>query len=143
MSIYKGKGSRNEISNYRPVSVTNSISKIFEKVLLTFIQPKIEILLIPKQHGFRSAQSTESNLLDTYTYILENLDNRKNTDVIYLDLSKAFDRVPQNRLVQKLSSYNLEPNLIGTIKSFLSDRTMNVKIDGIRSSLFNVGSGVP
>jgi len=64
-------------------------------------------------------------------------------DVLYTDLEKAFDRVPHRTLLRKLKKYNINPDLIDWIKSFLSDRKQRVQLNGVYSSWASVLSGVP
>src|SRR5271170_5517985 len=62
---------------------------------------------------------------------------------IFLDFSKAFDKVPHKLLLKKLEAYGIEKDLISLIHSFLSDRTQKVVIDGLASDSVQVSSGVP
>ena len=71
------------------------------------------------------------------------IENGKSFDVIYTDFSKAFDSVAHNRLLQKLESIGISGDLLNWIKSFLSDRTQCVNVDGKLSKLVKVISGIP
>jgi len=64
----------------------------------------------------------------------EKLVNGGRIDVLYTDLEKAFDRVPHRRVLRKLKSYNIHPDLIDWIQSFLSDRKQRVQLNGVYSS---------
>jgi len=71
------------------------------------------------------------------------LENGGSIDVLYTDLEKAFHRVPHRRLLHELKKYNIHPDLIDQIKSFLSDRKQCVQLNGVYSSWASVLNGVP
>ena len=94
------------------------------------------------QHGFRSLRSTLTQLLDYWDGILDHLQNGKGVDSIYLDFSKAFDKVCHTRLIQKLKSFNIGGKLLKWLESFLSERYQRVVVQGINSESEKVKSGV-
>ena len=132
--IYK-KGSLNDISNYRPISLLPSISKIFEKNI--FIQLSTYLnehkLLHDSQFGFRKGHSTELASIKLIDRITQYLDKGKIPISIFLDLSKAFDTLDHAILLQKLNHYGIrsvelkllkiiyeaEPNMLPIIKLLL------------------------
>jgi len=63
--------------------------------------------------------------------------------ILYTDLEKEFDRVPHRRLLHKFKKYNIHPDLIDWLKSFLSDRKQRIKLNGVYSSWSSDLSGVP
>ena len=142
--IYK-KGSRKDPQNYRPVSLTSVPSKILEHIIASNIMDHLDKhnILYEYQHGFRSKRSCETQLIMTIQDLAESLNKKKQIDMIILDFAKAFDKVPHNRLIAKLSHYGLHTNVINWIKDFLSDRKQRVMIDGKQSSNRDVTSGVP
>ena len=73
----------------------------------------------------------------------KNLDNNLQTDVIFLDFAKAFDKVDHFCLLQKLDHYGIRGNLLSWLENFLTQRTQRVTIEGHYSSTTNVTSGVP
>ena len=75
--------------------------------------------------------------------LAQNLDEGKQTDVLLLDFTKAFDKVPHNRLCYKLSLYGIRGSLLLWIKSFLTGRTQQVVVNGSISGHTEVTSGVP
>ena len=75
--------------------------------------------------------------------ITQALDKGEDVDVIYLDFAKAFDKVPHQRLLQKLSAYGIKGKVYNWIKRFLSNRKQRVVINGIYSEWRNVTSGIP
>ena len=133
------------INSYRPISVTNNVSRIFEKIIANRLTEYLENnnLLSPNQHGFRKNKSTLSNLVDTYDYVTTQLEMKNSVDIIYLDFEKAFDKVDKILLINKLLSMKIPSYLILWIDRFLTDRTQYVKIRNSVSSTCDVPSGVP
>ena len=95
------------------------------------------------QHGFRSGRSCLSQLLAHIDHILDLVEQGMNVDVIYLDFSKAFDKLDFNIVLNKLSGMGIEGNVLQWIKSFLTDRTQQVSVNGVLSEPAQVLSGVP
>ena len=95
------------------------------------------------QHGFIKKKSCFTNLLTVLEDWTSAVDKGYGVDVAYLDFSKAFDSVPHQRLIQKLSSYGFSGKLLLWIKSFLSNRHQRVVLNGSFSSWCAVTSGVP
>ena len=95
--VYK-KGPKCKPSNYRPISLTCIASKLIEHILVSNIMTHFDSnnLLNPFQHGFRSKHSSESQLVSFTQEIFDNLENYKQTDLIIMDFSKAFDKVDHN-----------------------------------------------
>ena len=142
--IFK-KGDRSKPSNYRPVSLTSIISKTLEHTVVSQVMQHLDAnsILIDSQHGFRNRRSCETQLLQTTDDILQNVNNRKQTYCAILDFSKAFDKVPHQRLKQKLQFYGIRESTQHWIMAFLSDRKQRVVVDGASSSYSAVESGVP
>ena len=142
--IFK-KGSKCDPGNYRPVSLTSIVCKVFEGFIRNAIYNHLisNKLLSDHQFGFCSGRSCVTNLLVTLNNWIHKLDNNIPLDAFYLDFSKAFDTVPHKRLINKLSAYGIQGNLLRWIEDFLSDRSQYVKINNNMSSLLNVSSGVP
>ena len=95
------------------------------------------------QHGFIKKKSCFTNLLTVLEDWTSAVDKGYGVDVAYLDFSKAFDSVPHQRLIQKLSSYGFSGKLLLWIKSFLSNCHQRVVLNGSFSSWCAVTSGVP
>ena len=142
--IYKD-GSKTDPGNYRPISLTCVCCKIMEHILGSSIMKHLDEnnLLSPAQHGFRKGLSCETQLVMLTDMLGKALDTKQSVDAIFLDFSKAFDRVPHGRLISKLSSYNLDDKVIAWIKSFVSHREQRVVLDGELSDPVDVTSGVP
>ena len=119
--IYKS-GEKNNLSNYRPVSVLPIFSKGLEKVINNRIEnfSKKHNLLTDCQHGFRKRRSTETALLVQKETILKNFETKVITLGIFLDFSKAFDRVNHLILLNKLERYGFRGTDLQLIKTYLN-----------------------
>ena len=100
-------------------------------------------ILYPLQHGFRSKRSCETQLLECVDDLTRNLENGKQTDLLILDFSKAFDKVSHSLLLHKLHHYGIRGDTNAWIKAFLTDRTQVVVVEGENSDPGKVESGVP
>src|SRR5438874_3955927 len=139
------KGSRSQPGNYRPISLTSVLCKMFEHIISSNLAKFLEQhnLFNENQFGFRKKRSCELQLHRVCQDIAFILDNGEQADLIFLDFSKAFDKVPHNLLIKKLQSYRLQEDVIQLISNFLTGRTQKVVIDGLKSDSVPVSSGVP
>ena len=96
VSPIQKKGDRDKVNNYRPVSLLSIVSKIMERCIYNHIYSFVSKDISEKQHVFFSGRSCNTQLLEVYHKIGEFLDTGFQTDVIYLDFSKAFDSVPHS-----------------------------------------------
>ena len=142
--LYK-KGSKAIPENYRPVSLTSHIVKIYERILRKkmVIHMEHNDLFCQSQHGFRSGKSCLTQLLHHLDDIIDSLMSGDDVDAIYLDYAKAFDKVDHKLLLRKLNLYGFSEKLIKWIESFLSDRFQKVVVDGFTSIIALILSGVP
>ena len=136
-------GPRNEIMNYRPISIVSALSKVLEVVLFNRIYDVVSSQISPNQHGFLPQRSTLTNLLIFSQYIHESLKNKRQVDVIYTDMEKAFDRVRHCIILRALSKLNVPNILINNICSYLAGREQFVEIKGHKSKFYKSTSGVP
>ena len=136
-------GSKSDIGNYRPVALLSNFSKVFE----ILVHRRISMLLIPHisvhQHGFLAGRSTVTNLVQICQYISSSLDSGSQVDVIYTDLSKAFDSIDHKILARKLDSFGFCPSLSRLISSYLENRSFYVFYNGFSSVSHSCTSGVP
>jgi len=142
--VYK-KGNRNKVENYRPISLTSQVCKLFESIIRDAVVKYLEtnLLIQDSQHGFRKGRSCLTNLLSFLDKVTGELDSGKSVDVVFLDFAKAFDKVPHQRLLQKLASHGITGKLYHWISNWLSDRMQRVCINGSLSDWILVLSGVP
>ena len=138
------KGIKTDAKNYRPISLTSVISKMYERIVGERILDDIGHKISPtKQHGFVANKSCLSNLLETADYINKLLCENEDVDVFYLDLQKAFDTVSHLKLLIKLKSLGLAEDLLEIVENFLSNRTFCVTVGEFKSLVYKVLSGVP
>lgn len=100
-------------------------------------------LLHPNQHGFRKNLSTVSQLLEITHDFATTIDSQLQTDAIFIDFAKAFDKVPHSKLIDKLVSIGINSSIIAWIKMYLSNRTQYVTVNNAASDPLEVFSGVP
>ena len=143
-AIYK-KGNKSDPAYYRPISLTCILCKVMEHIVLSHMWKHLNRnnIILPDQHGFRSGLSCETQLVEAAHGWAASMNKRHQTDLILLDFSKAFDCVPHQRLLHIINYYGISGPTLYWIKSFLSDRTQHVSINGSHSALANVTSGVP
>ena len=142
--IYKN-GDTKDPSNYRPISITSALSKVFEKVIKDQIDDYIEKnhLLSPIQFEFPRGFSTTDALLYAYEKTRLSLDNKKMVASALLDLSKAFDSMSHNLLLAKLKSFNFDTSAINMIESYLKNRSQKVVLQNVSSDWIHLYQGVP
>ena len=140
--IFKS-GLRNEIANYRGISLLPVMSKVFESIITDEIFERLKHHILEEQHGFFKGRSTATNLGIFQNYLFDGVESGFQVDVIYTDLTKAFDRVSHSLLIEKLKSLGLRDGYINWIKSYLTDRKQQVKFGTRASREIHVTSGVP
>ena len=129
--IHKG-GERDDVGNYRPISILSTVARVFEKLIYAqlfyyLIQNNI---LGDKQWGFRSLHPTALALIDCTKDWLININKGNSNFAVFLDIKKAFDMVDHEILLQK-------------VKSYLTNRSQFCRIRGFKSPMGGVLSGVP
>lgn len=139
------KGSPQDVSNYRPISLLSNIEKIIEKLMYSRIIKFLNCnnVLFSRQFGFRQGHSTSHALICITERILKALDNGHIACGVFIDLKKAFDTVDHNILLFKLSHYGIRGITNQWFKSYLSDRQQFVSISDLKSELCKISCGVP
>ena len=142
--IFKKENSK-LITNYRPISVLPVISKIFESVIHEQLSEYFiaNDLFCPQQYGFRKNSSTELAALELLDRVLGQMDKHKIPINFHIDLSKAFDSLRHDILLDKLSYYGITHPAKKLIESYLSNRKQFVQISNIKSTMRLVSTGVP
>ena len=142
--IYKS-GDKSDVSYYRPISILSPISKILEKLIhvrsINFFN-KHSVLLLT-QYGFRDNHSTSHILTGVLTSLYDNINNKKYTALLLLDLKKAFDTVNHKTLLTKLEHYGIRGTTLDLFASFLTNRFQYVSLENHRSNLKKINYGVP
>ena len=142
------KDCRRDPNNYRPISLLNSISKLYEKIIFNSIFSHVSQynLIYENQSGFLPGHSTVDQLLAITSLIFDNFNKNLDVRAIFLDIAAAFDTVPHHLLIHKLASYGIDGDTLLTIKNYLSNRRIKIKINGVFSNLSDenfINSGVP
>jgi len=140
-------GNKEDPLNYRPVSLTSIVCKICEKVIKDHWYRYMEEkeMLSEKQFGFRKGRSCVTNLLSYYSRVTDIVQERDGwVDCVYLDLKKAFDKVPHKRLLWKLNNMGgVSGALLKWMENYLQGREMRTVVRDVKSSWKKVTSGVP
>ena len=144
LPIFK-KGDRHKAANYRPISLTSICCKLLEHIVHSHVISHLDSnhMLNTAQHGFRKYRSCETQLILTVQDLANGLNDGEQIDAILLDFSKAFDKVPHQRLLGKLEHYGVRGNLNRWIADFLTHRQQEVVLEGVHSKATEVTSGVP
>jgi len=139
------KGDRQCKTNYRPISLLSNISKIQERIVFNrlFEHCSKKNLLTEKNSGFKPFDSTINRIIHLSHEIYNGLDNQNDNLIVFLDISKAFDRVWHPGLLHKLKEFGVTGNLYNWLASYLSGRNQKVVIGGEESSTLYTNAGVP
>ena len=127
------KGDISNVENYRPISLLSVISKVLERCVLRKLRDHLMSLINSAQHGFIPGRSCTTQLVEVLHYIGSILDSSKQTDMIFMDMSKAFDKVSYTALINKLRKY-IGGSLLQWFTSYLHDRQQRVTTLGATSS---------
>ena len=136
---------KKHINNYRTISVLPVISKVFETVIFDQLTEYFtnNNLFNSQQYGFRKNESTELAALELIDRLLTQLKDFKIPVNFYMDLSKAFDSLSHDILLNKLTYYGVKNSANDLLRSYLSNRKQYVQIDDISSSIVSINTGVP
>ena len=121
--IFK-KCSKGDKNNYRPVSLTSILGKLLESIIKDPVQKFLDEnkLIYSSQYVFFKGKPYLTNVIQFFYTIFEWYDKDDLLDIIYLDFSKSFDKVPHQRLIQKLKGYGIQGNVLRWIAQWLEDR---------------------
>jgi hypothetical protein len=139
------KGSVSSVTNYRPISLTCVLCKVFETCVKKHLTEYLfsNGILDSFQHGFIAGSSTVTNLIESLNDWTINIKNGNITRVAFIDFSRAFDTVCHKKLLYKLACYGVRGQLLNIIESFLYNRSQRVILNGQISETVCVSSGVP
>ncbi|PKU33191.1 rna-directed dna polymerase from mobile element jockey-like [Limosa lapponica baueri] len=139
------KGKKEDLGNYRPISLTSNPRKMMERLVLGVISKHMEEkkAIRSSQQGFTKRKSCLLNLIAFYDGMTGWIDEGRAVNAVYLDFSKAFDTVSHSILPDKLRKCGLEEWTVRWIENWLKDRAQRVVIRGTESSWRSITSGVP
>ena len=130
-------------TNYRPISILPSLSKVFERLLFDQISNFFKGILSDLLCGFRKNYSTQHALLNLLMHWQKSLDKAGIVGTVLMDLSKAFDSLPHDLLVAKLAAYGFQKDSLKLMLSYLSNRFQRTKIGSLFSEWLQLICGVP
>ena len=138
------KGSKNNVENYRPISLTSIIMKTYEKIVRDDLMNRCRDKISEHQHGFLPQRSCETQLIPYYDDLALSLNECSRTDIIYFDFAKAFDSVNHDIILNKLKiQFDIDGQLLKFFVSYLKGRVQRVVVGGEFSEAQSVLSGVP
>lgn len=129
--------------NYRPVSILPIISKVYERVIHNQLSEFLDTIFHPYLAAFRKGFGCQSTLLRLLEDWKKALDSHQHAAAILMDLSKAFDCLPHELLIEKLQAYGLAPDAIALLSSYLRDRFQQVRLGSHTSTWEKIVKGVP
>ena len=138
-------GKRDNLNNYRPISVLPVLSKIMERAvqiqLVDFLNENS--VLSQFQSGFRKKHSMETAIVYLSDRIIEHMDRQFLCGAAFIDLKKVFDLVDHKCLLHKLEHYGVRGNSLNWFKDYITTRTQRVKYDNKLSGSTEINYGVP
>ena len=142
--LYKSKD-RKEKSNYRPISLLLTLSKLLEKVvyrrIYTFLNKTNQLFC--SQYGFRTGHSCNQAICELVGVVAKNIEKNWTTVCVFLDLSKAFNMLEHASVYEKLERYGIQGKALDWFKSYLTDSKIRVKVNNTKSNEFSVNYGTP
>ena len=138
------KGSKVEVNNYRPISLTSLVMKVYERIIRDELLKRCNHLIDQRQHGFLMQKSCCTQMVEFCDSLALSLNDNIRSDVIYFDFQKAFDSVNHDLILKKLKhQYHIDGFLLRFFVSYLKDRYQRVVINNEQSTDLRVHSGVP
>ncbi|KAK4826732.1 hypothetical protein QYF61_010985 [Mycteria americana] len=142
--IFK-KGKKEDLGNYKPVTVTLILAKVGEQLILETISMLMNDTKIIRssEHGFIKGKSCLTNLINFYDEMTGLVDERRVVGIVYPDFSKAFDTVSHKNLRHKLLMYRMDKQRVRWTEKWLNGQAWRVVISDTKSSWRTVTSSVP
>ncbi len=133
------------MTNYRPISLLSGVGKILERIVFKYVFNffRENFIISLFQSGFLPGMSTVTQLLEVYHNFVKAVDDGKEIRVVFLDISKAFDKVWHKGLIAKLQKCGIQGRLLDWFIDYLSDRFQRVVINGQHSEWGQIKAGVP
>ena len=143
--LYKGKGSKFEAKNYRPVAILPILSKVLERAMFKQVTSHMDDnkLFNPSHHAYRSCHSTTTAMIQMYDTWLEAVEQGNLAGVCLVDMSAAFDVVDTKLLLEKMKLYGFDKDAVQWMWSYLTYCSQGVYMEGSMSKLLPLEAGVP
>ena len=142
-AIYKQRGSRNVVSNYRPISLLSNLSKILESIVFKQLLDHVDHYLPINQSGFRKGENTTFQIVRIVQKLSGAIETGQYALSCFHDLSKAFDRVWHAGLLCKLEHLGVRGKALDWLKDYLTTREQQVRVNGTPSSRLKIPAEVP
>lgn len=144
IALFKSKGSKEDPSNYRPITLLNPLSKLIEKEIYRQIDEHMKKynLWSRQIYTYRQHHNTTSALMDIIECWSDNINNNRQNLTAFLNLSSAFDYVSHQSLETKMRIYNFSDQTVKLMSSYLSHRSQTVMVGGKHSDYLWVKHGV-
>jgi len=138
-------GSRFDAKNYRPIHVTDALSKPLEAIMMRRMNEHLNSIQFKNdsQHGFVQRRSVTTNLIESSFDWINALNRNEVTDIIYFDFSKAFDKMNILILINKMTALGFPEYMVNWTQDYLRDRTLRVRVGDCLSHEIKATSGVP
>ena len=135
----------NDAKNYRPISLTSVICRLLERIIHNQIMSHLlnNNIVSSAQHGFIRRRSTQTQQIEFMDKIASHYDKKQQLEIIYLDFSKAFDKVSHCKLLNLLKHIKLHQQLVRWIQNYLTGRSQITIVDSSYSESVHITSGVP
>ena len=143
VTLDKGKPDKYDVLNYKPVSILNAFSKIYEKVIKNQLASYLDKYFSPFISAYRKSYSTQQVLIRLLEEWREKLDKNFIVGAVLMNLSKAFNCIPHDLIIAKLAAYGFKRETLRLIYSYLKGRKLCVKINNTYSDYNEIISGVP
>lgn len=143
VALYKHTGDKHDVNNYRPINITSVVMRLFDRLMLPTLQHYMSSHSIPAsfQFGFTKGRSTYDAIFRLLSFVGRYFHNP--IPAIFIDISKAYDRIWVHGLIHKLHKLNMRPHDLHFYVALLSNRTFRVAGQGYMSDLFTSPDGVP
>ncbi|GFX25979.1 probable RNA-directed DNA polymerase from transposon BS [Trichonephila clavipes] len=143
--ILKPNSDDSNPQNYRPISLFSSLSKAYEFMILNRLNQHClaRNIFISEQHGFVTKWSTVTQLLRVTELVHTGFQNHQATDMLFVDIAKAFDKIWHDGLISKMMRLGFLDQILKIIHSYLNSREFRVSVENCLSSPRPVKSGIP
>lgn len=149
VTLYKGEGEVSDHNNYRPITITSVIARVYERLHMRELLDAMTAANLPSldQFGFTRQRSTHDAVYRLLSHIVDAADggtgDQRYVPAVFVDISKAYDKVWTEGLLYKLHKLGVTGNLYYTIRSLLMQRTFQVVSEGRVSTIHMSDAGVP